>query len=118
MHWAGYVPDADLRHLLSGAVASVLASECEGFGLPAIEAAACGTPVIATTESPLPELLPGAGHFVAPRDEDALVHAMTRLLTDDVHRAACAEAALAGAQRLSWSRAAAATWQAIQEVAA
>ncbi len=118
VHWAGYVPDADLRHLLSGAVANVLASECEGFGLPAIEAAACGTPVIATTESPLPELLPGAGHFVAPRDEDALVRAMIRLLTDANHHAACAEAALAGANRLSWSRAAAATWQAIQEVAA
>lgn len=118
VHWAGYVPDEDLRLLLCGAVASVLASECEGFGLPAVEAAACGTPVIATTESPLPELLPGGGHFVAPRDEPALVHAMTALLQDPTHRSACSRAALAGARRLSWARAAAVTSQAIQDLAA
>ncbi|MBL0169329.1 MAG: glycosyltransferase family 4 protein [Gemmatimonadaceae bacterium] len=118
VHWTGFVPDDELRLLLSGAVASVLASECEGFGLPAVEAAACGTPVIATLESPLPQLLPGAGHFVAPRDERALVEAMRKLLVDPVHRASCAQAALAGAQRLSWGRTAGVTWQAIQDLAA
>ncbi|MEQ1692539.1 MAG: glycosyltransferase family 1 protein [Gemmatimonas sp.] len=118
VHWAGFVADDELRFLLSGAVASVLVSECEGFGLPAVEAAACGTPVIATTESPLPQLLPNGGHFVAPRDEQAVANAMTRLLVDPGHRATCARAALSGAQRLSWARTAAITWQAIQDVAA
>jgi glycosyltransferase involved in cell wall biosynthesis len=118
VHWAGFVADDQLRYLISGAVAVVLASECEGFGLPAVEAAACGTPVIATTQSPLPELLPGGGYFVAPRDVDALSAAMLSLLTDPTHRAACGRAALDGARKLSWTRAAQVTWQAIQDVAA
>jgi alpha-1,3-rhamnosyl/mannosyltransferase len=83
-----------------------------------VEAAACGTPVIATTQSPLPELLPGGGYFVAPRDVDALSAAMLSLLTDPTHRAACGRAALDGARKLSWTRAAQVTWQAIQDVAA
>jgi alpha-1,3-rhamnosyl/mannosyltransferase len=63
VRWAGFVQDEELRHIHSGAVALVLVSECEGFGLPAVEAAACGTPVVATVESPLPELLEGGGIF-------------------------------------------------------
>ena len=68
VHWTGFLPDEDMRHLHSGAIALALPSENEGFGLPAIEAAACGAPVIATTASPLPELLEGGGLFVPPRD--------------------------------------------------
>ena len=84
--WAGYVPDDELRHLHSGALALVMPSESEGFGLPAVEAAACGIPVIATRESPLPQLLEGGGIFVAPRDEIALSSAMRRLATDEPYR--------------------------------
>ena len=73
VHWTGFVADDDLRRLHSGAAALVMPSANEGFGLPAIEAAACGAPVIATTESPLPQLLEGAGIFVRPGDETALV---------------------------------------------
>ncbi len=53
VHWAGFVPDEALRHLYAGALALVLPSLEEGFGLPAVEAAACGTPCVATRESPL-----------------------------------------------------------------
>lgn len=116
--FAGFVPDADLRYLLAGAVTLALPSECEGFGLPAVEAAACGTPVVATQNSPLPELLAGGGHFVAPRDEAALTHALRRLLEDAPHRAACAHAALAAARRLDWQHSADVTWQALRDAAA
>jgi len=116
--WPGYVPDEVLRHLLSGALALVLPSDCEGFGLPAVEAAACGTAVIATTESPLPSLLEGGGIFVAPRDESSLNSAMSALLADEPARAAMAATALRRAQLLSWRRCAEETLQTIREAAA
>jgi glycosyltransferase involved in cell wall biosynthesis len=116
--WAGFVPDEELRHLLSGALALVLPSESEGFGLPAVEAAACGVPVIATTESPLPQLLAGGGIFVAPRDEVSLGMAMRRLATDEEHRLILAAAALTRARALSWESSARAALGALTEAAA
>ena len=118
VRWAGYVPDDELRHVLSGALALVLASESEGFGLPAVEAAACGIPVIATTESPLPRLLEGGGIFVAPGDDTALGAAMRRLSTDESHRRALAAGALARARALSWTSSARAALDALREAAA
>jgi alpha-1,3-rhamnosyl/mannosyltransferase len=118
VRWAGYVPDDELRHLLSGALALVLPSESEGFGLPAVEAAACGVPVIATTESPLPQLLAGGGIFTAPRDEHALGAAMRRLATDEPHRRTLAAEALARAGTLSWTSSARAALDALAEAAA
>ena len=50
IHWTGFLDDADIASLHAGAIALLLPSECEGFGLPAVEAAACGAPVIATVE--------------------------------------------------------------------
>ncbi len=104
VNWPGFLPDDDLRHLHSGAVALVLPSECEGFGLPAVEAAACGTPVIATTASPLPELLEGGGLFVAPRDEAGLAAAIETLATDTSMRARLSAGARMRAPALSWRR--------------
>jgi glycosyltransferase involved in cell wall biosynthesis len=116
--WPGFLPDADIRHLHSGALALVLPSENEGFGLPAVEAAACGTPVIATTASPLPALLDGAGLFVAPRDEAGLAAAIERLATDEPLRQRLSAMAPARAGALSWSRGAQAALDAIEEAAA
>jgi len=118
VRWAGYVPDDELRHLLSGAIALALPSESEGFGLPAVEAAACGVPVIATLESPLPQLLEGGGIFVAPRDEAALGAAMRLLATDEATRRTFAAGALARARALSWTASARATLAALREAAA
>ena len=118
VHWPGFVPDEELRHLLSGAVALLIPSENEGFGLPAVEAAACGTPVIATLASPLPELLADGGFFVAPRDESALQDAMRTLLDDPALRRAMGARARERASRLSWSTAARAALGALKEAAA
>ena len=106
VHWPGFVPDEDLAHLHSGALALLLVSEAEGFGLPAVEAAACGCPVIATTESPIPELLPDGGIFVDPGDDEALFQAMRALIDDHSLRTTMATGALAGTSALSWERAA------------
>jgi len=116
--WPGFVDDEDLAHLYSGAVALVLPSDCEGFGLPAVEAAACGAPVVATTESPLPELLEGGGIFVEPRDEPALSEALARMLMDRDGREAMARTALEQAGCLSWERCAREALSAIREAAA
>jgi glycosyltransferase involved in cell wall biosynthesis len=117
VHWTGFVEDAELRYLHAGAMALVLVSETEGFGLPAVEAAACGTPVIATTSSPLPELLEGGGLFVAPRDHGALVAAMRTMLDDEPARLAMGERALQRARSMTWERGAQAALDALREAA-
>ncbi|MGH9387714.1 MAG: glycosyltransferase family 4 protein [Vicinamibacterales bacterium] len=106
VRWTGYLPDAELRHLHSGAVALALVSASEGFGLPAVEAARCGVPVIATTESPLPEILEGGGLFVQPGSRDAIEAALERLVTDEPTRRAMGLQALKRASELSWPRSA------------
>lgn len=116
--WTGYAADATVRALHTGAVASLLVSESEGFGLPAVEAAACGTPVIATSESPLPQLLAGGGIFVAPGDLPALTAAMGQLLHAPPDARAFGRVAREAAGRLTWRRTAEATLSALQEVAA
>lgn len=118
VHWPGFLPDDELRHVLSGATASLLPSECEGFGLPAVEAAACGTPVIATLESPLPELLEGGGIFVRPGDVDAVASAMRRLLSDSTERAHLGATARQRAAGLTWENCARSALGAIREAAA
>ena len=116
--WPGFLPDEEIRHLHSGALALVLPSQNEGFGLPAVEAAACGTPVIATTASPLPGLLDGAGLFVAPRDEAGLAAAIERLATDPFLHGRLSAMARTRAGELSWPRGARAAFAAIEEAAA
>ena len=118
VHWPGFVPDEELRHLLTGSLALLIPSENEGFGLPAVEAAACGAPVIATTASPLPELLAGGGFFVAPRDEPALRAAMRQLLDEPGLRARLGATALERTRLLSWTTAAHAALGALSDAAA
>jgi glycosyltransferase involved in cell wall biosynthesis len=108
----GYVPEEDLPALLSGATAFVLPSLYEGFGLPVLEAMACGTPVIAANVASLPEVVGDAGLLVDPLDTDALAAAMQRLLTDAAPstplraslRAELRQRGLARAKLFSWPR--------------
>ena len=115
--WAGFVPDHELRHLHAGSLALVLPSRCEGFGLPAAEAAACETPVIATTESPLPALFEGGGLFVDPDDQRGLVDALRVVCCDEDRRRALGARAGERARQLTWPRAAELALDAILEAA-
>jgi glycosyltransferase involved in cell wall biosynthesis len=118
IRWTGFLPDEELRHLLSGAVALVLPSASEGFGLPAVEAAACGIPVIATTASPLPELLQGGGLFVRPGDVEALQASIIALLSDEPARQRMGATARRRAGELTWTTGARSALDAIREAAA
>jgi glycosyltransferase involved in cell wall biosynthesis len=102
----GYMKDDDLRALFHACTALVLPSMCEGFGLPAVEAAACGAPVIVTTESPLPALLGEGAIALRPDDSKGWVDALTRVVSDETLRRKMSAAGLAAAAKLSWQNSA------------
>jgi glycosyltransferase involved in cell wall biosynthesis len=104
--FTGYLPDEDLVALLNIASVLVLPSMTEGFGLPAVEAAACGCPVIATKASPLPALLGDAARFIDPRDPEDLESAMRSVIGSEEERKRMRRAGLDAAGRLSWTAAA------------
>jgi len=113
---AGFVPDAELRHVYAGALALVLPSLEEGFGLSAVEAAACGTPCVATRNSPLPELLQGGGLFVDPTDPGALRGALERLWREPAMRARLGSVALERAGALRWEATADAVLRTLERI--
>jgi len=102
----GYVPEPDKVSLLSGAEALVYPSLYEGFGLPVIEAMACGAPVLTSDVSALPETAGDAALLVDPHDTEAVAHGMERLLTDGTLRDELRVAGLARATMFSWEDAA------------
>ncbi len=104
--FTGYLPDEELVVLLNLASVLVLPSLIEGFGLPAVEAAACGCPVIATTASPLPGLLGEGGIFINPSNQEELDMALTRILDSEPLRQQMRAAGLAAAAKLTWDAAA------------
>jgi glycosyltransferase involved in cell wall biosynthesis len=104
--WLGYVPDDDLVGLYNAAVALVYPSVYEGFGLPVVEAMACGCPVIAANTSSLPEVAGDAALLVDPFQVSSLQDAMQRLVSDDALRAMLRTRALAHVIRFSWRKSA------------
>jgi len=95
----GYVPQADLPALISGASAFVFPSLFEGFGFPVLEAMACDVPVVCSRASCLPEVAGDAALLVAPQDEADLAGAMARVLHDEALRT---ELVARGRVRAAW----------------
>jgi glycosyltransferase involved in cell wall biosynthesis len=114
--FTGYVADEDLPGLYSGALAFVYPSLYEGFGLPPLEAMACGTPVITTNVASLPEVVGDAGLLHAPADVHALTQAMATLIGDADARHHYKLAGLERAQQFTWERAARETQAVYNEV--
>ena len=83
IHSPGYIDEADKGALFAQAIALVFPTLYEGFGFPVIEAMHCGTPVIASNTSSLPELVGKAGILVNPLDVDAIATAMRQLVDDE-----------------------------------
>lgn len=102
----GYVADDDLPGLYCAAKALVYPSLYEGFGLPPLEAMACGTPVIASNAASLPEAVGDAAVLVDPTDPDALAEAIRKVLTDGALAADLRERGLVRARSFSWDQAA------------
>ncbi len=113
----GYVPEADLPALYSGALCFVYPSYFEGFGLPPLEAMKCGTPVIVGNRTSLPEVVSDAGLLVDPFDERDIAKALASLIDNSDLRAALRVKGLKRAAQFSWHDTARRTLQVYQEVA-
>jgi glycosyltransferase involved in cell wall biosynthesis len=105
----GYLPEADKAALFTGADVFAYPSRYEGFGLPVLEAMACGTPVVTTTGGSLPEVAGDAALLVDPGDPDALAAALAKLAGDPAVGQAAAARGRARAATFTWDRCAAET---------
>ncbi|WP_435017623.1 glycosyltransferase family 4 protein [Tundrisphaera sp. TA3] len=104
--FTGFVPDADLAHIYRRAYALSMPSLMEGFGLPPVEAMACGTPVLSSTAGSLPEVVGEAGVFFDPTDVAAMADAIRSLLDHPEERDRLARLALARSKQFTWTSAA------------
>ncbi|MER3422187.1 MAG: glycosyltransferase family 1 protein [Nitrospiraceae bacterium] len=116
VRFLGYVPDEELPALMSGAELFVYPSLYEGFGLPPLEAMACGTPVVTSNVSSIPEVVGDAALMVDPYDVEGLAEAMQRALMDKDLREDMRIKGLARAKLFSWERTACETLKVYEEV--
>jgi glycosyltransferase involved in cell wall biosynthesis len=114
--FTGYVPSRDLPYLYNGACLFIYPSLYEGFGLPVLEAMACGTPVVTSNVSSMPEIVGDSALLVDPRNSEEIAQAMEKLLADDILSHAMRESALKRAAMYSWDRTARETLQVYLEV--
>ena len=110
------VPSAHLPALYSAADVLAMPSFYEGFGLPALEAMACGTPVIVADRASLPEVVGEAGELVDPDDPGAIAGALTRVLTEEPLRVEMGKLGLERAATFSWDRVARETLKVYRQV--
>ncbi len=105
VHFTGYVPDEDLPLWYNVATLLAFPSAYEGFGLPVVEAMACGTPVVAARSSSIPEAGGTAALYFDPRNVNTLVEHIASILDDASLGESLREKGLIQAQRFSWERA-------------
>jgi glycosyltransferase involved in cell wall biosynthesis len=114
--FTGYVPDADLPLLYNAADLFAFVSLYEGFGLPVLEAMACGTPVVSSRAGSLPEVVGDAGLLVDPLDVEDIAQAMAEVLSRPEFASQLRERGLKQAANFSWRRTAEETLRVYEEV--
>lgn len=114
--FTGHLSDDDLRALYSSCRVFVYPSLYEGFGLPLLEAMACGAPVVTTNVGSIVETVGDAARLVSPTDADDLANAITALLNDPRERDHLSALGIEHAKKFSWEKTAAATWKVYQKV--
>lgn len=110
----GYVPDNDLPYLYSGARSLIFPSLYEGFGLPILEAMACGTPVVASDSSSIPEVIGDAGVLVDVGDVETMKTSIERICEDDKEFSRLSSLGIIQAEKFSWEKCAEETYSAYQ----
>ncbi len=115
VHFTGYVPDECLPGLYSGALAFVYPSLYEGFGLPPLEAMACGTPVVTSRGSSLVEVVGDDGVLVDPWDENSIAEGILEILSNETFRNGLRERARVRAKKFTWEGAARQTLKVLLE---
>lgn len=114
--FTGFIPDKDLPGIYSGAALFVFPSLYEGFGLPPLEAMACGTPVITSNVSSLPEVVGNAAILIDPYNIEELADAIYRVLSDANLRSEMINKGLSQVKKFSWERCARETLRVYEEV--
>lgn len=109
----GFVDDETLAHYYRGATALLMVSLIEGFGLPVVEAMACGAPVIGSNVGSIPEVVETAGLLVDPDDEQSLVRDMNVVATNSATRKRLISLGIARAKQFTWRAFAHAVWDVI-----
>lgn len=112
----GHVPDNDLPALYQGALAFVYPSLFEGFGLPILEAMACGTPVLTGNTSSMPEVAGDAALLVDPENTEEITKSMQILAQNEKKRAELAKKGFAQVKKFSWEKAAEETLRVFKEI--
>lgn len=104
--FTGYIAQEDSPLLMKGAKAFIFPSLYEGFGMPPLEAMACGTPVITSNTTSLPEVVGEAGILVNPESEEEIFVAMEKLLGDEEYRRKLSELGVCRAAQFTWKKSA------------
>lgn len=112
----GYVPEGDLIKFYNAADLFVFPSLYEGFGLPPLEAMACGSPVVSSNTSSLPEVIGDAGITLDPDDCGGFTEAMYQILVSESLKDEMREKSLKRAKQFSWEKTARETWRVYEEV--